>query len=247
MVIAIVNQSRDLTDRDAVWIERAMRVQMEHVARAYQRAPIPVKFFSDHRAIFGSTEVWPIILADDTEGADALGWHTKLAGEVYSYVFVGVILSAGYDVLRGTPVTVSGVAGHELGEMTMDPDISLFVKLPVPRPEGDMVAYEIGDPVQDEYEAKVGFLGLRQTVQLSNFVHPSWFKRGPHPSGTKFDEKGELKQPFTKLPTGYLIIQDSKTGRVTSVFDEQPRAWKRSQLSRTHRRGVNLTPPRLVW
>lgn len=214
-----------------------MRVQMEHVCRAWGRVPLEVLQLEDHRKLFETTEIWPIILTSDADRARSLGWHTKFAGSVFSYVFVKTVFESGGAFLRGTEFTLAGVAGHEEAEMTINPDLSLFVQLPreLYVPEGDMVAMEVGDPVQDEYEVKAGFLGLREPVQISNFVHRSWFQQEPHAPGTLFDEKGQLKAPFTTLPSGYRIIKDSRTGVVSSVFDSKTRPWKKHEFSRTFR------------
>ena len=52
-------------------------------------------------------------------------------------------------------------------------------------------------------------------IEMSNFVHPSWFEPFKHPAGTKYDHLGLLKKPFSMTKGGYVIIK--KKGKLSEL------------------------------
>src|SRR5262249_53905746 len=44
-------------------------------------------------------------------------------------------------------------------------------------------------------------------IEMSNFVHPSWFEPFKHPRGTNFDHLGLLTKPFSMTKGGYMIVK----------------------------------------
>ena len=147
---------------------------------------------------------WQFIYFDDADTAGALGYHDLThKGQPISKIFVKTTLAA--------KELVSVTACHELFEMVIDPLANLWAE----GPDGTEYAYEMSDPVEEDAFPVDG-------IQMSNFVHPSWFEPFKHPPGTKFDHLGLLKKPFTVRKGGYLIVK--KKGKVSQVFGSAAKA-----------------------
>lgn len=141
---------------------------------------------------------WQFLYIDTADEAGALGYHDlTVDGQPVSKVFVKTTIEAGEQV--------SVTACHELFEMVIDPLANLWAEAP----DGTEYAYEMSDPVEED-------TFLVDGVEMSNFVHPSWFEPFKHPKGTKFDHLGLLKAPFSMTKGGYVITK--KNGKVNEVF-----------------------------
>ena len=141
---------------------------------------------------------WQFVYFDDADTAGALGYHDLTKdGQPVAKVFVKTTLADNQ--------LVSVTASHELFEMVIDPIANLWAEAA----DGTEYAYEMSDPVEED-------TFLVDGIQMSNFVHPSWFEPFKHPPGTKFDHLGLLKKPFAMTKGGYVIIK--KKGKVTEVF-----------------------------
>ena len=155
---------------------------------------------------------WQFIYFDDADTAGALGYHDLTKdGQPLSKVFVKTTLAARQ--------LVSVTACHELFEMVIDPIANLWAEAA----DGTEFAYEMCDPVEED-------TFLVDGVEMSNFVHPSWFESFKHPAGTKFDHLGHLKKPFTMAKGGYVIIK--KKGKVTEHFGSVAKAKRFSHENR---------------
>ena len=86
-------------------------------------------------------------------------------------------------------------------------------------------AYEMCDPVEEDTFKIDG-------IEMSNFVHPSWFEPFKHPPGTKFDHLKRLKKPFSMTKGGYVIIR--RNGRVKEKFGSLAKA---KRFAKENRRG----------
>jgi hypothetical protein len=141
---------------------------------------------------------WQFVYFDDADTAGALGYHDLTHdGQPISKIFVKTTLEANE--------LVSVTAAHELFEMVIDPLANLWAEAP----DGTEYAYEMSDPVEED-------TFLVDGVQMSNFVHPSWFEPFKHPPGTKYDHLGLLKKPFSMTKGGYVIVK--KKGKVTQEY-----------------------------
>ena len=141
---------------------------------------------------------WQLIYFDDADTAGALGYHDLThKGQPVSKIFVKTTLAANQ--------LVSVTACHELFEMAIDPLANLWAEAA----DGTEYAYEMSDPVEED-TFKV------DDIEMSNFVHPSWFEPFKHPPGTKYDHLGLLKNPFSMTKGGYVIVK--KDGQVTQKF-----------------------------
>jgi hypothetical protein len=141
---------------------------------------------------------WQFVYFDDADTAGALGYHELTQdGQPISKIFVKTTLADNQ--------LVSVTACHELFEMVIDPLANLWAEAP----DGTEYAYEMSDPVEED-------TFLVDGIQMSNFVHPSWFEPFKHPDGTKYDHLGLLKKPFSMTKGGYVIVKNK--GKVTQQY-----------------------------
>src|SRR5215470_12732819 len=117
--------------------------------------------------------------------------------------------------------TAGALGYHDLFEMVIDPIANLWAEAA----DGTEYAYEMCDPVEED-------TFLVDGIEMSNFLHPSWFEPFKHPPGTKFDHLGLLKKPFSMTKGGYVIIK--KKGKVHEVFGSKP---KEKRFAHENRRG----------
>ena len=124
---------------------------------------------------------------------------------------------------------VSVTACHELFEMVIDPIANLWALAD----DGTEYAYEMCDPVEEDTFVVDG-------IEMSNFVHPSWFEPFKHPPGTKFDHLGRLSKPFSMTKGGYVITM--KSGKVKEVFGSKAKERRFKQEDRTGHRSEYRKP-----
>jgi len=172
---------------------------------------------------------WQFIYFDDADAAGALGYHDLThKGQPISKIFVKTTLADNQ--------LVSVTACHELFEMVIDPIANLWAEATTRTQYG----YEMCDPVEEDTFMVDG-------VEMSNFVHPSWFEPFKHPRGTKFDHLGKLTKPFSITKGGYVIVKHN--GRVKEKFGSRAKARRFAQEDRRgHRsefrkpRGLHVRP-----
>jgi hypothetical protein len=171
----------------------------------------PVKLYNTKKA---KPSDWRIVYFDDTDEASAEGYHElTFHKQPVSKVFVKASLA--------DDVPISVTASHELFEMAIDPIANLWAQ----KTQRMQFAYEMCDAVEEDTFMVNG-------LQMSNFVHPSWFEPFDHPRGTKFDHLGLLTKPFSMTKGGYLIIK--KNGRVSEKFGSPA---KKKRFAKENRRG----------
>ena len=166
----------------------------------------PVKLYTADAA---KPTDWQFIYFDDADTAGTLGYHDLThKGQPISKIFVKTTLAA--------KELVSVTACHELFEMVIDPLANLWAE----GPDGTEYAYEMSDPVEEDTFPVDG-------IQMSNFVHPSWFEPFKHPPGTKFDHLGLLKKPFSMTKGEYMIVKRTsqripQTERIADEAEKRP-------------------------
>ena len=90
-----------------------------HAAPAWGKSPVPVVFTSNPQDAQPGTYVIGIL--DDSDQANALGWHTEDAqGRVYGRVFASPVLDNGGNALTRS-LSVASVLSHEVLEAFIDP------------------------------------------------------------------------------------------------------------------------------
>ncbi len=169
---------------------------------------------------------WQFVYFDDADTAGALGYHELThKGQPISKVFVKTTL--------GVNELVSVTACHELFEMVIDPLANLWAEAL----DGSEYAYEMSDPVeQDTF--------LVDGIEMSNFVHPSWFEPFKHPPGTKFDHLGLLKKPFSMTKGGYVIVK--RKGKVTQEYGSKAKEKQFAKEDRRNHRSEYRKPKGLL-
>jgi hypothetical protein len=169
---------------------------------------------------------WQFVYFDDADKAGNLGYH-KLTykGQPISKVFVKTTLAVKQHV--------SVAACHELFEMVVDPLANLWAEAA----DGSEYAYEMCDAVEED-------TFLVDGIEMSNFLHPSWFEPFNHPPGTKFDHLGLLKKPFSMTKGGYVIMK--RKGTVTKEFGSKAKERRFAKEDRRDHRSEYRKPNGLL-
>lgn len=176
--IAAVSQSTLITGTEVDAICKALSYQAtHHIAPAWGLSTVSVA-----RKTPGTTD-WQLIFLDNSDQAEALGYHEDLAnGLPVMKVFV--------KSCRQDGVSESACASHELAESLAD---AFLARAEVNA--GRAWACEIGDPAQSlTYEV--------EGVVVQDFVTPQWFG-APATPGSKLCHTGEIKKPFEVPRGGY--------------------------------------------
>jgi hypothetical protein len=189
----------------------------------------PVKLYN---TIEPKPSDWQFVYFDTADQAGVLGYHDLTKdGRPVSKIFVKTTLE--------DKQLVSFTACHERFEMAIDPLANLWAEAA----DGTEYAYEMSDPVEED-------IFLVDGIEMSNFVHPSWFEPFDHPAHTKFDHLGLLKKPFSMTKGGYMIVK--KKGKVKEVFgsaakekrfDNENRRGHRSEYRKPKGKGLRILVP----
>jgi hypothetical protein len=146
---------------------------------------------------------WQIVFLDDSDAADALGYHDLTKdGQPVSKVFVKATIAAKQKV--------SVTASHELLEMLIDPGAQMWAQ----NNNGRFYAYEVCDAVEDEEYVIDG-------VAVSDFVYPSFFESWHQPMSTRFDHLEKVSRPFQTLQNGYQVVSNGAV--VREIFGSRPK------------------------
>jgi hypothetical protein len=195
-LIAITNHSTVLADTAITDALYAFQQAVHYDWRPAWDIPGTLTFYPKGAAI--PADAWQIVVLDDSDQADALGYHDLSAtGRPIASVFAKTDIDNGYS----WTVTFT----HELFEMLADP----FISLAAQTSNTQFYAYEVGDPVEaDKYCYLRNDLHGRP-VKISNFVTPAWFQPGlPGP----FDHCKLLSKSLQLLSGGYVSIFTSGSG-----------------------------------
>lgn len=219
--IWVVNQSTLVSESDARLMVAAVDLQMSRDVEPVWSLPrIPVVFT---KAPPKGARV--IVLVDTADDPQALGYHDEVGSVQSGVVGCKPELDQGAHALTG-PYSVASILSHEVLELAVDPRCNLWAD----SGHGYMIAYEVGDPTQSDSYTVAG-------ISVSNFVYPSWFDPNS-PRGTKLDQMGLIRTPFTMRKGGYWI--QIHGGSVTQRFGEEMPSWLRDVKSlpatRTQRR-----------
>jgi len=203
--VAVINRS-STDDAIVAFMVEACDVQMRRdFALAWQGfEPVPLRFYAKTEELpTGNNAVVICTLEDALDEPGVLGYHTDIAG--VQFMRVG---ARGWD----TSTTIS----HEFLETEGDPTAAAYVKLP----KGLLgpwthIAAENCDPCQgDTYRIEVELFGRRESVQVSDFVLPSYFD----PNGKRpFTFLDTIDEPFglSRNGGGYRSLLNANTGQTT--------------------------------
>ena len=117
--------------------------------------------------------------------------------------------------------------------MVIDPLANLWAEAA----DGTEYAYEMSDPVEED-------TFLVDGIQMSNFVHPSWFEPFKHPPGTKYDHLGLLTKPFSMTKGGYVIVK--KKGKVNQEYGSKAKEKRFAKEDRLNHRSEYRKPKGLL-
>ncbi len=224
ITVALVNASTVVSDAALAPILAALQIQVTRDA-----GPIwdlgPITLVQVDKGGIAAPGSWQLIILDDSDQADALGYHDWTAGGLpIGKVFAKSDLQAGSSL----SVTIS----HELLEMLVDPWICYTVQT-----GSSFLALEVGDPCEDDsFGYKIG------DVLVSDFVTPAWFdgSTAPYDYGKHVTSAGQI------LLNGYIGQWTPQAGwqQITSGQQPTPSARFRAPIgSRRERRRT----PRSQW
>jgi hypothetical protein len=241
--IAIVNESTALGlalsgDQGIARLAGIVAALQKQITRDF--APIWDRDANLLLAIFPTVnpENWQLVLLDDPDQANALGYHDLTAtGLPLGKVFIKADLEAG----TSWTVTMS----HELLEMLADPLINLASDLSIPGMD-QFYALEVCDPCEaDKYAYEI------DGVLVSDFVTPWWFVNDLSGGVRAFDVRGQIDRPFQILPGGYISVYMGTRGwtqiedraELKKFFSNLPQGPEALRGSRRWRRRM----PRSTW
>jgi hypothetical protein len=233
MLIAIVNLSSLVQNSDVQTMCSAINTQVAlHCAPAWERAPCPVKFYSNENDVPGYA--WTIYIIDnDTAIEGALGYHQEVSDKIDGYVMCEPVLSNGgavmvYDPTNPNQYTVSATLSHEVLETFVDRYTNCWYQTS----SGLLVISEICDPVESiSYPITVD--GVE--IAVSDFVFPSYFNmQATLANNAPFNYLKTLTAPFTMLAGGYWIQMEG--GNESQVFGENMPHWRKNQKIKKYAR-----------
>jgi len=242
MLIAVINQSTNVSDEDVLTMTTAIANQVrKDAAPLWDRPPaavisygsMPGKTHAEKQAELSKRvpkQAHGITLVDDIpdQPKGVLGYHTEdEGGKLWGIVATNPSLENGGKALTGD-WSVASILSHEILEMYIDPNCNLWAT----NDEGQIISFEVCDPVEGPTYDVDG-------VSLSNFVTPAYFDPLAAKNGkTLFDKLGKLKAPFTLMPDGYYIYASS--GAEHQKGGETLPKWRQSAkegyFARTRRR-----------
>jgi hypothetical protein len=196
--ISVINESTVLADADVTPVVAALQKQITNDFRPIwgtdaELLPVP-------KGAQPPNGSWWLVLLDDSDQANALGYHDLTTDGLP----IGKVFAAS-DLKAGTSWTVT--ASHELLEMLGDPNINLTVFVQNSDTAGILYAYEVCDACEDDS------LGYQiDSVQVSDFVYPSWFETFRAEGSTQFDRMNKIQSPLQLLAGGYIGTFNVATG-----------------------------------
>ena len=232
MLIAILNQSKLVTDTDAVTMTEAIATQVRmDAAPLWDRAPAAVVFYTDPAAVPAAAHGIAIVDTIQNQPKGVLGFHTEDQGaQLWGVVAAKPELDNGGQVLTGD-WSVSSTLSHEVLEMFVDPNCNLWAN----DGKGKAYSLEVCDPVEAPTYTVSG-------VSVANFVTPSWFDPLA-PATARFDKLGQLTAGFSVLRGGYMVYESA--GKEQQAFGNAFPNWRKEMktgpLARTRRRLIQAS------
>jgi hypothetical protein len=240
--VSVINESTVLTDADVVPVVAALQKQVNNDFVPIWRTNAELTIVP--KGTQPPTGSWWLVLLDDTDQANALGYHDLTTeGLPVSKVF------AASDLKAGTAWTVT--ASHELLEMLADPNINLTVFVQNSNTAGILYAYEVCDACEDDS------LGYQiDNVLVSDFVYPAWFESFRTEGSTQFDRTNKMQTPFQLLVNGYIGVFNVASGsgwqqqtaekRPANLLHRGGIGSRRERRSIPHDQWINSLPQRKI-
>ena len=225
--ILVINASSVCSDAEIRRYVAAVQGFMPEFNAAWGLPEVDLAFMPHGQGIpegFGHLQV----VADDSDQAEALGYHdVGPDGHPIGYTFAKTGRAGGSSV--------SGTLTHEIWEARVNPNIDRQIM----GPDGRRWDIEVGDAVEADADGILYPMPSGEPVLLSNFCLPRYYAFGEEVSGS-YDYRGLLLAPLpAMLPGGYLAFQEpgGAWGQLDAFgMDRRARARARPQpLSRRYR------------
>jgi hypothetical protein len=121
-------------------------------------------------------------------------------------------ICSGYHAFDGTaPFAVISMMDdwqltftHELWEILVNPYANRTAKVKFKKKQTRLYAMETSDPVESDKFSYTRVSPTGQTVQISDFLTPAWFRRG---SGGPWDFTRSTSRPLQVLEDGYQLFR----------------------------------------
>lgn len=197
--VALVNASTVVDDTDLEPVAAALTIQASQLGLAGYDVVADCAAY--HRHHQPPTDAWQLIIVDDPDQVDALGYHTVTdTGQPVATVFARLAID------NGLAWTVT--ASHEFVEMLVDQTAELGWDAG----GGTWIAWEACDPVEaDAYGYRIN------GVLVSDFITPAWFDLG---ATGPYDWTRHIRRPRQLLPGGYIAVQ--RRGQWGQQIHRQP-------------------------
>ena len=196
--IAFVNHSTRVTDEDAAAGMAALQKQVSEDFGPVWNVDAKLEFAGKDRLRDSLPEHWGLILVDDHDQADELGYHDVTTSGLPLATILVANVPAGHDWTHA--------ASHELLEMLADPTADTAVYSRPADQAHRVYAQEVCDPCA-AYDDGYQVAGR----QVTDFVFPSWFRPAPGGANGRYDERGLIKAPLEVRPHGYIGVLDPAT------------------------------------
>jgi len=240
--ISVINETTVLPDTDIAPVIAALQKQVTN--DFFPAWGSNAKLTTVERGTQPPPGSWWLVLLDDTDQANALGYH-DLTSEGLP---IGKVFAAS-DLKAGTSWTVT--ASHEVLEMLGDPNIDLTVFVQNTNTAGMLYAYEVCDACEDDT------LGYKiDNVLLSDFVYPSWFESFRIEGSTQFDRMNKMEKPLQLLAGGYIGIfhvnagsgwtQETAEKRPANLLHRGGVGTRRERRAIPHDQWINSLPQRKI-
>ncbi|ORV81520.1 hypothetical protein AWC11_27210 [Mycobacterium interjectum] len=228
MLIAIINQSKLVSNADAAAMTQAIAKQVRmDVAPLWDRAAAAVIFYAHAKDVPPAAHGIALVDTIKDQPAGVLGYHTEdRGGKLWGVVAAKPELDNGGTATKGD-WSVSSVLSHEVLEMFIDPNCNLWAN----DGRGKAYSFEVCDPVEAPTYAVDG-------VSVSNFVTPAWFDPLSNQATAQYDKLGKLHAPFSILKGGYVVFEAA--GAEHQEFGDEFPDWRKDmkagKFARTRRR-----------
>lgn len=240
--ISVINESTVLPDADIAPVIEALQKQVTN-----DFCPVwgtNATLTTVERGTQPPAGSWWLVLLDDTDQANALGYHDMTTEGLP----IGKVFAAS-DLKAGTSWTVT--ASHELLEMLGDPNINLTVFVQNTNTAGLLYAYEVCDACEDDS------LGYKiDNILLSDFVYPAWFESFRTEGSAQFDRMNKVEKPLQLLSGGYIGVfhvnsgsgwsQETAEKRPANVLHRGGVGTRRERRGIPHDQWVNSLPQRKI-
>lgn len=214
-----------ISDADLAFLQRALFLQLRDAAEYYELPPPGVTLVRTDAEI-PTTEAVGIDFVDDDGLGASVAHHGFMKAGNFPWSLVGVKEASQWTT----------AASHEALEMFLNVRLERWVTAP----DGGRWPFEVADMVEGYgYPLQVDLFGKARSVQLSNYVLPSfWRADGKWP----YDFLGMLGGPFSVAPGGYALVDVG--GRVVEIGSSRRHGPGVRKRARSRVEALRMSRPR---